>query len=154
MKLISKILSTSFFIGYIPFASGTFGSLFGLLSYIFLFRFTGKFYLLITVMIFYLGKWVSNIAEKEIFKIKDPKEIVIDEVVGILISFSFFNFNDRYVVIRIIMVFLLFRIFDILKPYPIKNVQKLSGGTGIMLDDAIAGIYTLISYQTILFFIK
>ncbi len=143
MKFFFKLLSTVCFLGYIPFGPGTFGSIFGFFLFFFLFRRTGDFYLLLILIFFLAGVYISDFAEKQIFKLKDPREIVIDEVVGILVSYSNLPiWEGRYCLIKLLTGFLFFRIFDILKPHPIRSVQKLDGGLGIMLDDVIAGIYT------------
>ncbi|MGC8771799.1 MAG: phosphatidylglycerophosphatase A family protein [Brevinematia bacterium] len=145
MKTLVKILSTAFFIGYIPFAPGSFGSVFGIILYIFVFQHAGQLYPPLILIFSILGIFISDYAEKKIFKMKDPKEIVIDEVIGILVSFCGVSIKaDEYYFIRLIVVFLFFRLFDILKPFPIKDVQKLPGGTGIVIDDIIAGIYASI----------
>lgn len=145
MKIVqsmSKIIATVFFIGYIPFAPGTFGSLAGV---IFIWAFKpdvpGQVILLITG--FVLGILSSHIAEKD-FGIKDSKHIVIDEFVGYLASVIFLPLTAGY----IIAAFFLFRFLDILKPPPIRSLERMfSGGMGIMVDDVLAGIFTNIILQ-------
>ena len=145
MKFLAKILSTVFFVGYLPIMPGSFGSILGIFLYIFLLKYSFGFYSLIVLFLFLFGVFISDFAEKKIFKLKDPKEIVIDEIVGILVPFCGLSiFQDRFYLVRLIIIFFLFRLFDILKPYPIREVQKLDGGLGIMLDDIIAGVYTSI----------
>ena len=80
---------------------------------------------------------------------KDPGEVVIDEIVGYLITMGLIPFN----LIKAIVGFFLFRVFDILKPFPIKRIEQIGGGWGIMLDDVIAGLYAALILR-ILFNIK
>ena len=98
---------------------------------------------MILILGFILGILSSHAVEKNTV-IKDNKHIVIDEFIGYLVSIMFLPLTIGYV----ISAFFLFRIFDILKPPPIRNLEKvLSGGIGIMLDDLLAGIFTNIILQ-------
>ncbi len=134
------MLSTGFFSGYIPFGSGTFGSLVGLFFYFFLFSGLNKaFYLIFVFFIFITGILICDYAEKKIFKIKDDSRIVLDEIIGILITFSPVIKADF---VTLTIGFILFRIFDILKPFPIKKLQAIKGGVGVVIDDFMAGIYS------------
>ena len=83
-----------------------------------------------------MGVWISNQAEV-IWKKKDPGEVIIDEIVGYLITMGLLPFN----LIKATAGFLLFRVFDILKPFPIRRIERIGGGWGIMLDDLVAGFY-------------
>lgn len=133
-----KILSTFFYIGYLP-ASGTFATL-ATIPLIFLIKkYFNPFYLTFVLIFFIFSLYVSDKAEK-IFNKKDTKEIVIDEVLGFLSVFIFNDFN----LFNIILGFLLFRILDIFKPGMISKVQNIKGGYGIVLDDALAGLITSI----------
>ncbi len=80
---------------------------------------------------------------------KDPGEVVIDEIVGYLITMGLIPLH----LIKVIVGFILFRVFDIFKPFPIKRLERIGGGWGIMLDDAIAGLYAALILR-ILFKIK
>jgi len=125
---------------------GTAGALAGVLIFYFI-NHNLIIYWVITTCIIVLGIWLSGIAEKEIFKQKDSQHIVIDEVAGYLISMSFFTLNDYW--LYILLGFILFRAFDILKPFPINKLQNLKGGFGVMLDDILAGVYANIILQLI-----
>ena len=140
---------TFFGIGYIPIASGTFGSMAGIiLGYIIYLIEFNLFYILIPIL-FILGIISSNIYEKQT-NIKDSSIIVIDEVVGQLISMMFFMHNNFLVILS----FFIFRIFDILKPWPASYIDnKIKGGMGVMLDDVIAGIYTIFTIYIIQLFL-
>ncbi len=137
MNSIWKNIATLGPVGYIPFAPGTFGSLIGLILFT-LFRPSVVFLAFIILAGFLLGVYVSSIAE-HVFNEKDSGKIVIDEAVGILVSFLFLPSAATYLV----AAFLLFRTFDIIKPFPIRYAEKkFRHGFGIMIDDIIAGIYT------------
>ena len=140
---------TFFGIGYIPIASGTFGSMAGIiLGYIIYLIEFNLFYILIPIL-FILGIISSNIYEKQT-NIKDSSIIVIDEVVGQLISMMFFMHNNFLVILS----FFIFRFFDILKPWPASYIDnKIKGGMGVMLDDVIAGIYTVFTIYIIKLFL-
>ena len=132
-------------IGYIPFASGTFGSIGGLIiGYIINITYYDLFYILIPIF-FLFGVIGSNKYENETGE-KDSSIIVIDEVVGQLIAMMFF-INDNFL---IFLSFLIFRLFDIFKPWPASYIDKnLKGGIGVMLDDVVAGGYTIITIYLI-----
>ena len=140
---------TFFGIGYVPIASGTFGSMAGIiLGYIIYLIEFNLFYILIPIL-FILGIISSNIYEKQT-NIKDSSIIVIDEVVGQLISMMFFMHNNFLVILS----FFIFRFFDILKPWPASYIDnKIKGGMGVMLDDVIAGIYTIFTIYIIQLFL-
>jgi len=137
MKLLSKVISTFFGVGYFPIAPGTLTSLVVILAYKFyLFRLSWSLYLLILFLLFFIGVYTSTKVESESRK-KDPRKIVIDEACGQLLVL--FRIGDAW--FPILSGFLLFRIFDIVKPYPIKKVETLPSGWGIMMDDIVAAIY-------------
>ena len=142
-KKITEIIASCFYIGYIPGAPGTYGSLFALLI-ISQFNMIAQNIGLIFFII--LGLIFSTLMEKHTGK-KDDQRIVIDEFVGMLITFYFVEPKFSYLVIG----FILFRLYDIYKPYPIKKIQKLPSGWGIMLDDILAGVYARIVLQVIIF---
>jgi len=139
-------LATAAYVGLLPKAPGTFGTLWGiLLAYLEGgrgFAFHGAFIIAITAVSIY----ISGQAELIIGK-KDPGEVVCDEVAGVLVAFFLLPFTA----FNAILVFILFRIFDILKPYPVSFLDRtIKGGTGIVLDDIAAGIYANIAVHVIL----
>ena len=135
-KKITEVIASCFYIGYIPGAPGTYGSLFALLL-ISQFSFLTKNISVIFFIV--IGLIFSTLMEKQTGK-KDDQRIVIDEFVGMLITFYFVEPNLSYLIIG----FILFRLYDIYKPYPIKKTQKLPSGWGILLDDVLAGVYARI----------
>ena len=140
-KTLIKLISTFFYIGYLPFIPGTFGSLAGVLVYCFLKNNTLS-YILATFALVIIGIIFAGKAEA-VFNKKDPRCVVIDEVAGILISFMFLPFDVRLLVVG----FFVFRLLDTLKPYPACVFERRHGGVGIMGDDIVAGIYTNIILQ-------
>jgi phosphatidylglycerophosphatase A len=150
---------TTFGVGYLPLAPGTYGSAVGVSVYLFFASVenrTNLYFLqhswqdtqiaawiyavnLILFLLFcLLGIWASNRAVK-LFQNKDPQQAVVDEVIGQLITFLFvpFAISWKFVVAG----FLLFRLFDIWKPYPIDSLQNLPAGIGVCADDILAGVY-------------
>ena len=136
-----KNLGTLFGIGYLPIMPGTYASLAGLLLYL-LIRRNLFIYLTVTTIVIVVGFIVSNKAQN-IFKTKDPSKFVIDELCGILIVYFFIPFK----ISNIILGFIIFRLLDILKVYPIYKLERLRKGWGIMLDDIAAGVFTNIVLQ-------
>ena len=130
-------------LGKIPIAPGTFGSIFAWFVFIFLSHFINMIFLTFAVSIF--SVWICEKITKNL-AIKDHKSIVIDELVGTWISLLpvLFVADDRYErIIYASIALILFRFFDILKPYPISFFDKeYKNGLGIVLDDVIAGIFS------------
>ena len=127
-------------IGFIPFASGTFGSLAGLVIGYLLNLLSYNLFFLFIPILFILGVIASNTYQKLTGE-KDSSVIVIDEVVGQLIAMMFVMDN----IVLVFISFIIFRIFDILKPWPASYAdKKMSDGFGVMLDDVFAGIYAAI----------
>lgn len=137
----AKILATFFGIGYLPLIPGTFGSFAGLAIYCFLWKYEAVFYAILFLLVI-AGFNVCGRAEKVLGR-EDPRQVVIDEVVGMMISFILVPFTW----VNVVIVFCLFRFMDIVKPYPIRKLEKIGSGFGIMLDDMAAGVYTNILFQ-------
>jgi phosphatidylglycerophosphatase A len=139
-NILSNWFSTVFKIGYLPIAPGTWGSLAALLIwYIIIGHISSITLIVLIAIIFALGVYTSSVIENNISK-KDPSIIVIDEWVGQWIALLFLPKS----ILWGLAAFLLFRLFDIWKPYPIKKLDNMTGGLGIMLDDVLAGIYALV----------
>ena len=138
LNFFNKLLGSGFYTGYIPFASGTFGSLAGLVIY-YIPGFENPFVLIPAIIVFGLyGVYVGTEFEKVYGK--DPSECTIDEIVGMWISLLFLP----KILWVSVLVFLVWRLFDIVKPYPARNLEKLKGGLGIMIDDIVSSIYVLL----------
>lgn len=137
MNKFIKIFATGFGTGYAPFAPGTAGTIVGVVFFWALMDMSVVHYVIFLGVFILLASWVADKAQI-LFGKKDPKQIVIDEIAGILVTFAGHEWNWKVVVIG----FLLFRLFDIVKPFPIRRIeQKLSNGFGVVLDDVLAGIY-------------
>ena len=145
MKKITKIVATLFFIGYLPVAQGTVASAAALSVCFFLSRYPAV-YIAATFVLLALGFWASSYAESEFDK-KDPREIVIDEFSSLFIVYLFIPFTLKIAIIG----FILFRALDIFKLPPIKRLETLPGGWGIMLDDIAAAILTNLILQVLVF---
>jgi phosphatidylglycerophosphatase A len=146
-------------VGYAPLAPGTFGSAVGVGIYLLagdayarvvalasargwsvqaVESFRTAFLLVLILVLAAVGVWAATRAEKLLAR-KDPGAVVVDEVVGQLITFLFVPFNIGWW--AIIVGFLAFRLFDIVKPYPARRFELLESGLGIMADDVMAGVY-------------
>ena len=131
-------LATGCFLGNIPFAPGTFGSLLGIPLCFALSKTDVLVATLSTLLFIVFAIWIAHVAEKA-FNKTDPGNIVIDEIAGMTVTFIGVPFNLASVALG----FLCFRVLDISKPFPIRRLEhSLSGGVGIVLDDVIAGIYS------------
>ncbi len=131
--------------GRSPFAPGTAGTAAGVILYVVLLRgVLAGWYFLACVLIAGVGTWAAGEAEKLLGK-KDAPSIVIDEVAGYLISMAMVPSGWGFIAAG----FCLFRFFDIVKPWPLRQLQDLHGGPGVMLDDVGAGIYTNILLQIV-----
>ncbi len=143
IRIIIIFLASGAFSGFLPFAPGTFGSLLGIIVFYFLHLLPSAIYLLTTITFFFLAVWAAQCGEK-IFKVKDSPKIVIDEILGCLVSLSFSPFSF----FNILGGFLFFRLFDIIKPPPINLIhQRLKGGWAVVLDDLAAGVAANILMQ-------
>ena len=161
IKKFGLSILTLFGVGYFKYAPGTAASFITCIIYYILWiaefsLHNHKIYLVCFLIIILIYSILIIDKLSQFFKKKDPKEIVIDEFVGQCIPLVAFLFRpenlshlggraNNYILIYILLSFILFRFFDILKPYPINIVdKKMKNGVGVMLDDIIAGIYTTI----------
>lgn len=137
MSRLAVFLATSAYVGYAPVAPGTFGSAAGLLVYLGL-RMAGVWWaeLVAIVVLFLVGCWAGTLTEAHVGA-EDPGIVVLDEVVGMLITIALIPVTMTGAIVG----FLVFRLFDIVKPWPARRLEALHGGFGIMADDAMAGIY-------------
>lgn len=144
MKKIILFFATGFGSGYFPVFPGTVGSAVGVGIFFGLGFISPSpiLFLANTVTISILGVWVSGKVE-EYLQQNDPRIIVIDEIAGQLVALSLFFFVPANIY-YIISGFLIFRIFDIFKPYPIRRLERIPHGWGVVLDDLMAGVYSLL----------
>ena len=137
MIRLAVFLATVANCGYFPIAPGTVGSAAGLIVYLLVWwtRSPGVEVGLIIVT-FAVGTWAATRAERY-FGAIDPGPVVIDEVLGMLVTLAFIPVG----VSGAVAGFVLFRVFDVIKPFPANRLEKLHGGLGIMADDFAAGVY-------------
>ncbi len=129
--------------GCIPVAPGTFGTLIAIPFYLYLSTYSLTSYIIITLAIIALSSWLCEKVSRDL-KVNDHQGMCIDEVVGFLVTMT----NAPYGWKWILLGFILFRIFDIWKPWPIRQIDKnIHSGFGMILDDVAAGIYSLIIIQ-------
>lgn len=139
---LSKLISTLFFIGNIPFAPGTFGSLAALI-FVYILKPNDLELLFLVIFGSILGVFCSHITEKHLEE-RDSKKIVIDEFVGYMASLLFLP-QTFY---NLIIIFFLFRFFDIFKPFPVRLLERrIHGGLGIMIDDLVAAVYANLLFR-------
>lgn len=143
MTRLAVFIATAGYCGYFPVAPGTAGSAAGLLVYA-LVWWSGSRVLEVGLIaaLFAIGVWAGTIAERY-FGGVDPGPIVMDEVVGMLITLAFIPVG----ITGALAGFFLFRVFDVIKPYPAGRLEALHGGLGVMADDAMAAIYANLSLR-------
>ncbi len=135
--------------GKSPVAPGTAGTLVGVLLYLLLKGLPAVWYGIACVLVIGIGIGAAGEAEKLLGK-KDDQSIVIDEIAGYLISMIMVPSGWTFIAAG----FILFRFFDIVKPWPLRQFQNLHGGLGVMLDDIGAGIYTNIFLQAVSYLLR
>jgi len=140
---VALVVATFGYAGYAPIAPGTAGSAAGLLLIVPL-RMLGYPWvdLATAVGLFLIGTWSATLVERRL-GVEDPGLVVVDEVLGMLVSLLWLPMSWPVVV----AAFLLFRVFDIIKPWPAGRFEHLGGGLGIMADDAMAGVYANLVVQ-------
>ncbi len=149
MTRLAVFLATAGYSGYFPIAPGTVGSAIGLLVYGVL-RWAQSpvppiTEVLLILGLFAAGVWAGTTAERY-FGGTDPGPIVLDEVVGMLITLAFIPVGLS----GALTGFVLFRIFDVIKPFPARRFEALHGGLGVMADDAMAAIYANVSLRLLM----
>jgi len=138
MTRLALWFSTCAGAGYFPVAPGTIGSAVGLLAFVALRAGAGAGWpeVVAIAVVFVAGAWSAARAEVH-FGRTDPGQVVVDEVLGMLVTLAFMPVGAR----GALAGFVLFRVFDIVKPWPAGRLERLPGGWGVMADDAMAGIY-------------
>lgn len=146
MTRLAVFISTVGYCGYFPVAPGTVGSAAGLVVYL-LVWWAGSPWVEtgLIVALFAAGVWAGTISERYFGGI-DPGPIVIDEVVGMLITLVFIPVGWS----GALAGFFLFRVFDVFKPWPARSLERLHGGLGVMADDAMAAVYANLSLRLLL----
>ena len=146
MTRLAVFIATFGYCGYFPFAPGTVGSAAGLLVYLIVWwSQSPAVEVALIVALFLAGTWAGTVAERYFGGI-DPGPIVIDEVAGMLITLAFIPVG----VSGALAGFFLFRVFDVLKPFPARRFESLHGGLGVMADDAMAAVYANLSLRALM----
>ena len=144
----AEFIGTVGYVGYLPIAPGTWGSLAALIGwYLLKPMLSDPLFLLITGAIFFVGVAASEILV-EAWEDVDPKAVVVDEWVGMWIAL----YLVPHTLIWGLIAFFLFRFFDIFKPGPIQLMDDLHSAIGVMMDDVVAGIFALFLTQSLLYF--
>lgn len=148
IERLAYFIATAGFVGRFPIAPGTAGTAAGLAIYA-LVRLFGNIQAeaAVIVLTFVLGVWSAHIAER-LMGGKDPGPVVIDEVLGMLITVAFLDVNP----LGGLVGFVLFRVFDVIKPFPAARFEHLPGGFGVMMDDAMAGVYSHVVMRALVAF--
>ena len=146
MHRLGLLLATCGYIGFAPVAPGTFGSAAGVALF-YLVRAAGVPWAepALILALFAAGVWAATAAERQLGR-TDPGPVVIDEVVGMLITLMWIPVTP----LGAFVGFLLFRVLDVVKPWPSRQLESLHGGLGIMADDAMAGVYGLLLMRGLL----
>jgi len=145
---LAMLFASAFYIGFIPGAPGTYASIAATLVYFLIYHFTQPLvpalHFSTICLISLIGVLAASRASK-VAGVEDPSFIVIDEVAGQLVTFLFLPVSAY----NLILGTAAFRLFDIWKPFPIRKLESLGGGTGIMADDLLAGVYGNLLLQVI-----
>jgi phosphatidylglycerophosphatase A len=149
LKRLSVFIASFGYVGYFPIAPGTAGSLAALALFAFI-RWIGvpMVELGAIAAVFAIGVWSASGTEAALGR-KDPGIVVIDEVLGMLITLALLPVS----IPGVITGFLLFRVFDVIKPYPAAQLEHLHGGLGIMADDAVAGLYSYLVLRLLMWMV-
>ncbi|HKT79094.1 MAG TPA: phosphatidylglycerophosphatase A [Vicinamibacterales bacterium] len=146
MTRLAVFIATAAYCGYFPIAPGTVGSAAGLVVYLLVWWTRSPVVeVALIAATFVAGTWAATHAER-FFGGIDPGPVVIDEVLGMLITLAFIPAG----VSAAVAGFVLFRVFDVIKPYPANRLEKFHGGFGIMADDAMAGVYANIALRLLM----
>lgn len=149
MKFLARLISTGLGIGYSPIAPGTMGALVIAILYWFAPPITLPVLLGVILILTMLGIPCATITEREMIRLvgdergEDPSIVIIDEIIGMLVTLIAIPKTGKL----LLLAFLLFRFFDIVKPFPIRKVEQLPEGWGIVFDDVVAGIYANLVLQ-------
>ena len=144
MNYLILLFATGFGVGFSPIVPGTMGTLVAIPIYFFLSSISTPLYELTLATFFFFSSWIAGQAERYWGK-KDDQRIVIDEIMGFLVTMLWISKTTLFIVAG----FILFRLFDILKPSPIRRLERVKSGFGVVLDDVLAGVYANIVLQIV-----
>ena len=147
-KNLAVFMATTCYSGFFPIAPGTVGALIAVVVLWFVPALSWPVMSLLALLVFLSGIWAADVVEKA-WKREDPGQVNWDEVAGMMVSLI--AMPKHWIVF--VAAFILFRIFDVIKPWPVNRLERLHGGLGIMADDIMAGIYSNLVLQIILLWI-
>jgi phosphatidylglycerophosphatase A len=142
MNRFVLLIASGFGSGYSPIVPGTTGTLVAIPVFLILSAIPSPGYEITVAAFFFLAVWTAGEAQAH-WGVKDDQRIVIDEIAGFLVTMLWMPRT----LISIILGFFLFRFFDIVKPPPVRRLEKIRGGYGVVLDDVLAGVYANIVLQ-------
>jgi phosphatidylglycerophosphatase A len=146
MSRLAVAIATVGYLGFVPFVPGTWGSAAGVLLFVAMRRGgTPGYELGLIAAVAVIGTWAADRAERALAR-KDPGPIVIDEVLGMLLTLALLPASVSVVAAG----FVIFRIYDVLKPFPVGRLERAPGGFGIMLDDTLAGVYANVTLRVLM----
>ncbi len=145
MNKLARTIATFFFVGYAPVAPGTVATIPAVALAFGLARLGGAAFVVAIAVVSLIGTWAAGIYERE-SGMSDPSAIVIDEVAGYLVAVAFLPMSWPIIVVS----FFAFRAFDIFKPPPIRRIERIGGGAGVVADDLVAGLYTNLLLRSLL----
>src|SRR5438876_1741518 len=143
MSRVALAVATVLGVGYVPFAPGTFGSAVGVMVW-WLLPASPIVQAIAIGALFAAGSWSGTVAERH-FGTTDPSAVVIDEVMGMLVTLFLAPVGWR----GALCGFFLFRVADVLKPYPANRLERVPGGVGVMADDAMAAVYANLALRLV-----
>ena len=135
MNILIRVIATGCFTGYVPRAPGTAGSALAILLVWGIAPTSTLPYVGMLIISISIAVWVSGQAERQYGY--DGRQIVIDEIIGVFVTMAFLPLTP----LSLGLGFVMFRIMDIVKPFPIKRLEQLPGGAGVVADDFLAGVY-------------
>lgn len=142
------LIATFFFVGLVPAAPGTMGTLAAFGPAVLVSKLPGLLYPAALAAFFLLSVWAAGRAEA-FFGRKDAPEVVVDEVAGFLVTMLYIPATP----LNLFIGFALFRLFDIAKPFPVRRAEVLPGGWGVVLDDILAGVYSNIILRIVVHYL-
>ena len=146
MTRVGHLIATAFGTGYAPGAPGTLGAAVGLVWHFATRHWSPVVQLASLVALVLVGTWAAGVAERQAGR-EDPGHVVVDEVAGQAITLVLLPIGAMGAVAG----FILFRFFDIFKPWPVRQFERLPGGWGIMADDVMAGVYGWVTLRLVIF---
>lgn len=146
MKRLAVLLATSGGAGYAPIAPGTAGSAVGVVIYLLTYKLSAVAQIALVVVVSVIGVWAADEGARH-FQRDDPGQVVIDEVAGQLLTLLLTGVGW----VGAIVGFFIFRVLDVIKPWPARRLEHLHGGLGIMADDLMVALYGNILVRVLIF---